>query len=82
MKDRIVAAQAGAEPHKPQESQNSQRDLRHAPANSQVSGVIEYVWNVALDGQAVELRDLGAAVGVRQVMCATPTARAPVRSPG
>jgi hypothetical protein len=32
----------GAEPHKPQEFQNSQRDLRHAPANAQVSGVIEF----------------------------------------
>jgi hypothetical protein len=34
--------ETSAEPHKPQESQNSQLDLRHAPANSQVSGVIEF----------------------------------------
>jgi hypothetical protein len=42
----LVAVAMGADPVqrriKPQEFQNSQRELRHAPANSRVSGVIEF----------------------------------------
>ena len=34
--------EAGVEPHKPQESQNSQRELRQLLANSKVRGVIEF----------------------------------------